>query len=192
MRRQQVWGLLLLISLSISSLVFAATSKQYTARETAITFQDSSGTVAINVQNMATVTGSYSAQLDRGSGSTASLYNWRGTVQMNTTGVVGETVDLYIATSDGTNTDGANNYITGTSASSLGALTSTNALKNLIYIGSVIVDVADANKTHTASGVVFIPTRYMQLVVWNGTTKTLKNTANANTFSLTPIPNEQQ
>lgn len=182
----------LALSLLLPALALAATSKQYTAPESAITFGDSGKTYTLNTNGTTTLAGAYSGQVDRGAGSFSPLLAWTCTTEMNSAGVVGETVQWYAAPSDGTNTAGANVFITGTTASAASALTSANALLNLTYIGQIQVDSTDNTKTHTATGTTYLPWRYWQLVMWNATTKTLKATNNITICTFIPVPMEQQ
>jgi len=154
------------------------------ARETPIVFQESAGDTVITLLNMLTNVARVSARHDLGAGSTADRYQWQATFQFNTAPVVGETVDLYIALSDGTLEDG--------DVGTVDAAVLTPVLRNLSYIGSVVVQAATLGVDFRASGICTIPSRYFSLVVHNNTADSLKNTANVNTITFTPIPPEVQ
>jgi len=160
-------------------------NKVYIARETSITFTDSSGDVALTLNNLAAGAGRISAQEDRGAGSFALDCEVRAVIEFDTAPVVGETVDIYISTSDGTDPDGQE----GVADAALG---STNSLKNMLYVGSLIVTSTDADHQMTASFVCRIPTRYFSIVVHNNTADNLQATANTSWIIVTPIPSEIQ
>lgn len=159
-------------------------NKVYTAFETPITFGDSGRTYVITLQNLATGAGRISARADRGAGSIATWYRCRVTIQLETAGAVGEQVEIYVSTSDGTNPDGE----IGTADAAL----TTDKRRNLQYIGSVYVDTTSVTTNMTGSFDVKITTRYFSVGVWNGTTDNLENTANACLISFTPVVDEIQ
>ncbi len=148
-------------------------------RGTPIVFQESGGNVAITLLNMLTDVARVSARHDLGAGPTPRLFQFRATFQMDTTPVLGESVDLYTSESDGTLEDGD----VGTADAAL----STDILPNLQYIGSVIIQVATATVDQRASRVFAITSRYFSLIVHNATADSLENTANVNTITVTPF-----
>lgn len=162
-------------------------NKIYTAPEAVISFQDSGGSAVIALQNLATVTGRYSDRYDRGAGSIAAWYRLRFIWQMETAGVVGEAVEVYVSTwsEDGTYSDGA----LATTGAALTADMRRN-LGNPAMIG--VVDKVATATNIIKSTLIFVPTRYITLGVWNGTADNLENTANANILTLTPYPFEAQ
>jgi hypothetical protein len=141
--------------------------------------------VAFEVHNLAAGAGRQSAQLDLGVSARATWYAWRAFVQFATIPVVGETVDIYIKTSDGTHPDNDD----GTSE---GAVSSDDKLKNLTLIGTIVVDEAVADIEMVASGVVSLDARYVQIVFENSTADALTNDVDENGFNLTPVPQEVQ
>ncbi len=156
----------------------------YTKFETPITFKDSGGSAVIALQNLAFGVGRISARYDRGTGSIATWYMCRVTIQLETTGTTGEVVEIYVSSSDGTNPDGE----IGTADAAL----TSDKRRNLKQVGFVITDQTAATTNMTASFPVWVPTRYFSVGVWNGTTDNLENTANACLISFTPIPDEIQ
>ena len=161
------------------------TSKAYIVPETAITFKSTGGTVAFTPTSVATLAGRQSAQHDFGAAARSPIYNWRGYVKFATTPVVGETVDIYLKTSDGTHLD--NDDGTGDIA-----VSAADKLKNLRYIGSIVVDEASTAPEFSASGTTAIYDRYVHVVFWNATTDSLSATAADNGFILEPIPFQGQ
>lgn len=160
-------------------------NKIYIAPETATTWTDTTGDLAMTLNNLATVTGRQGAQKDLGSASRSGMYAWRAWVQFATNPTVGKTVEIYLKTSDGTHPD--NDDGTGDIA-----LSSTDKLKNLRLLGLIVVDEALASIEMVKSGVVFIGSRYVNPVFYNATGQNLKATNNLSGFSLTPIPDEVQ
>lgn len=174
--------LALLLCLCLAVPVWAE-NDLYVSPETAITFADSAQTPTRNLtlSALATVTGRVSAQHDRGASPFAPCYLWRATFQLTGTNVVGATIELYLATSDGTNVDGQ----VGTADA---ALSSVNKLSNLRFIGSVVVDQTTTNTSMTGSGTYCTMARYFSVVVYNATTLPLKTDTAVNMVSMTPIP----
>lgn len=150
--------------------------------ETAITFTDTGSTPdnVITLTSLATVSGRQSAQHDFGTSARAYQFNWRAYVQFATAPVVGETVDIYVKTSDGTHAD--NDDGTGDLA-----VSAEDKLKNLQYIGSISVDEAVADIEMVASGTVNLTHRYVQVVFWNATVDSLTATASEHGFILEPV-----
>jgi len=144
-------------------------NKIYVARETPVVWSDTAGDLAITINNLAAAAGRVGAQKDWGAGSTSEWYEWRLTVQFETAPVVGETVDIYLSTSDGTEEDGQVGVADA-------ALSAADKLKNLHYIGSLVVDVATVDIDFTASGICRITTRYVSPVIHNNTADNLQAT----------------
>lgn len=156
------------------------TSKAYQLDETALEFKASAGDVVFTCTSLAASAGRQSAEHDLGAAARAYAYEWRAYCQFATAPVVGETVDVYLKTSDGThddNDDGASDA----------AVSAEDKLKNLKYMGSIVVDEASATPEFSASGVVQITSRYMQVVFWNATADALSATAAEHGLSLKPF-----
>ncbi len=162
-------------------------SKAYAVRENQTRWSDSDGDLVMATQNLAAAAGRIGAQLDLedANGKKAGRYHWRATVQMETAGVVGETVDLYGSTSNGTNPDGEEGIADA-------ALSSTDKLKNMLFIDSIVIDTTSTAADITASGHIWLTDRYFSPVIHNNTADGLKNTANVSEFILTPAPDEGQ
>ncbi len=154
-------------------------------RETPIVWSDSGADLVMTLNNLAAAAARIGARKDFGAGSTSEWYEWRLTVQFDTTPVVGETVDVYLSTSDGTEEDGQE----GVADAAIGAI---GSLKNMHYVGSLVVTTTTFDHDMTASGICRITTRYVSPVIHNNTADNLQATANTGEFTLTPIPPEVQ
>jgi hypothetical protein len=160
-------------------------NRVYRAVESAIVFCESGGTEPFTLINLAAGAGRVSDQYDRGAGSLAQLHEITAVFQMETAGVVGEAIEVYLFESDGT-------YQDGTVGVSDAALT-TDKRRNGMFVGAVIVDT-----TSTATNIVArfkdvpITSRYYSVGVWNATADNLENTANASRIIVTPMPPELQ
>ncbi len=160
-------------------------TKIYVARETPIVWSDTAGDLVMTLNNLAAGAGRVGAQKDFGAGSTADEFTWRFTGQFETQPVVGETIDIYLSTSDGTEEDGQVGVADA-------ALSAEDKLKNLVFLGSLVVDVATVDIDFTVSGVCRIPTRYVCPVIFNNTADNLQATNDTGEFTLTAIPPESQ
>ncbi len=159
-------------------------NKVYAARETGIVWSDTAGDLVMTLNNLAADAVRVGARKDWGAGSTSEWYTWRLTVQFETPPVVGETIDVYLSLSDGTEEDGQ--------VGVADAAGDTNTLKNLKHIGSLIVTSTDADHDMTASGICRIPTRYASPIIHNNTVDNLQATNDTGELTLTPIPPEVQ
>ncbi len=163
------------------------TSKAYYLPETLTQFRASGGDVAFTLTSLGAGAGRQSAQLDRGVETAGHpfLFRWRAWIQFATTPVVGEVVEIYIKTSDGTHLD--NDDGTGDIA-----VSAEDKLRNLKYIGKIEVDEASSTPEFSASGVVSIFERYVHVVFWNRTADALSSTAADHGFDLEEIPVQGQ
>jgi len=164
-------------------------NKVYIAPETAVTWTDTGGDELLDLGGLAAAAGRVGEQRDLGSASRSEWYEWRFIIDgFDTAPVVGETIDLYFGSSDGTNGDGPVTY----QDSSDSALSSVNILKNLRYAGSCVVVSTTAGDNLMASGVVRLTSRYVAPVVHNNSADALLSTSDAHKVILTPIPPEVQ
>jgi len=160
-------------------------NKVYRAVETAVVFCESGGTEPITLINLAAGAGRVSDQYDRGAGIVAQLHEVTAVFQMETAGVVGEAIEVYLFESDGTYQDGT----VGATDAALAA----DKRRNGSLVGAVIVDT-----TSTATNIVArfkdvpITSRYYSVGVWNATADNLEDTANASRIIVTPMPPEIQ
>ena len=162
-------------------------NKIYRAIETALKFADSAQSPDKNLtlSALAAGAGRVSVQHDFGASSFSRLYGWRATVQMATAGVVGETIDIYLSTSDGTNPDGEEGV-------AVAALASSDSLANMHYIGSIVVDTTSTDTDITSSGFCTIDARYASVVLFNNTADALKTDTAVHSVKITPVPSEVQ
>ena len=162
-----------------------STQKVYQSPGAATTFRGTGGSVTITPQNEGSGKGRISNPWDRGPGAQPARYKWRMRTRWAATAANGESLRLYLVTSDGTNPD-------GTLPAADAELTSeTPLLNNCPFIGAVVS--AGVNQVEVASGICLIHDRYVQLAVWNGSaTKALTNTETDHIFTLTPIPDDIQ
>lgn len=164
-----------------------AVSKQYTAPGTAVIFADSAQTPTVTwtLSNKANGVGQVSARYDKGAGSQPALWEMRCRFSFTGTNVVGTTLELYVATSDGTNPDGE----VGTSDASM----SSDKRRNLLFVGVLVVDQTTTNTVMTASfRNIYLPQRYFSLAMWNNTGLPTQTSTSAHRCTMTPVPFEMQ
>jgi hypothetical protein len=162
-----------------------ATQKVYETPGSTTTFRGSGGTITITPQNEAAAKGRISNSWDRGVGAQPVRYKWRMRTRWAATAVSGESLRIYLVTSDGANPDGT------LSAADAELTSETPLLNNCQFIGAVVS--AGVSQVEVSSGVCLIHDRYVQVAVWNGsTTKALTNTETDHVFTLTPIPDDIQ
>lgn len=160
-------------------------SKVYIAPETAITFKSTGGTVTFTPTSVANGAGRISDQHDRGSGSKPGRYRWRARTKFASALTVGNLMQIYLATSDGT-------YVDGNLGTSDAGLSAVDKLRNLRPVGNVEADSTSSGEVQIASGIVWIYERYVSVVWWNAALIALSATAGDHEFTLEPIPDEAQ
>lgn len=142
------------------------------------------------VDGLASGAGQQSAQYDFGVAAHSRRYEWRAFVKFATAPVVGETVDVYLkragssasATAHPDNDDGTGDL----------AVSNSDKLNNLQYLGSIVVDEAALGIEMVASDHVEISARAIQVVFWNASADGLSTDVDASGFMLTPVPDEIQ
>lgn len=159
----------------------------YKKDETSITWTDTTGDLAMTLNNLAAGAGRQGAQKDLGAGGTAraNRFQWLAIVQQETAGVVGEVIRVYLKVGDGTyytNDDGTGNI----------AVSAEDKLRNVKFLGNIVVDEAVADVNLVATGVVEIDERYCMPIFWNATADNLQATNDVSKFILTPTPFEIQ
>lgn len=164
-------------------------SKLYDAYdETSLVFADSAQSPNggdLTLSALAAGAGRISDEFDRGANSKPADYVWRATFQMATAGVIGQSLNIYLVTSDGTNADGEEGTVDA-------ALSAEDKLLNMTPIGAVKVDTTSTNTDITASGVFKIKSRYFSIVVFNNTDDALKTDTAVHSVTVTPRPPENQ
>jgi len=161
----------------------------YQNEEAALDWLSSTGDEVITLTSLGVGAGRQGALHDFGVAARAQEFVWRAWVIFATAPVVGEVVRLYLKTSDGSHPDNDDGDTEGDNDA---AVSAEDKLKNLTFIGNIIVDEASATPEHVASGVISIPERYAGPVFWNATADALSATALDHGFSLTPVPMEVQ
>jgi len=155
---------------------------------TPVVFGDTGG-ILWNLTGIAAGTGQYSTRFDKNtivtpSGAMPYLWYWRCRFQSASTPVVGDSVEWYISTSDGTISDGR----LGTTAAAL----TTDKRKNLKLLGTTVVDQTAASVTMSSSGLVQIEPRYYSLAAWNATTQSFLTSTTVHGCTMTPMNLEIQ
>ena len=160
-------------------------NKIYIAEEVAKTWTDTGGDYTIDLGGLAADAVRVGGQGDLGATPRADQYSWKLVIDgFDTAPVVGETVHLYLAFSDGTNVDAD----VGTSD----AAGSTDDLPNLLFLGAASVQTTTVSDKLIISGVCQITQRYVSPVIHNNTADALLGTADSHKFILTPVPPEVQ
>jgi hypothetical protein len=160
-------------------------NKVYIAEETAKTWTDTGGDYTLDLGSLAADAVRVGAQGDLGAAPRADQYQFKLVIDgFDTAPVVGETVDLYLAFSDGTYVDG--------DVGTADAAGFTADLPNLMYAGSASVQTITAGDNLIISGLVQITQRYVSPVIHNNTADALLGTSDAHKFILTPVPPEVQ
>jgi hypothetical protein len=159
----------------------------YQKAAASVTWTDTTGDLAMTLNNLAAGTGRQGAEKDWGVLTTArpTLYHFRLVVQQETTGVVGETIELYWKSGDGTDYD--NDDGTGDAA-----LSAEDKLKNLKFLGVAQVDEAAADVDISIEGYFRDFNRNGMPVLFNNTADNLQATDNVNKIVVTPIFDEIQ
>lgn len=156
----------------------------YQKQETAVTWKSSGGTELFTPTSLAAAAGRQGAYHDFGTASVGRRFAWRAWIKPGGTRVVGEIVQVYLVTSDGTTPD--NDDGTGDIA-----VSAQDKLRNLTLLGTLQID-ENAAVPMAASGVLELLHRYGAPVFWNATANTLSSTAGDFGFSLVPVSDEVQ
>lgn len=157
----------------------------YVNEAAAITFINTGGSAVFAPTSLASGAGRQGAHYDFGVGARSREFAWRAYCQMATTPVLAEIIDVYLKYSDGTHHD--NDDGTGDIA-----VSAEDKLRNLHWIGKIVIDEASATPEFSASGSVIMEHRYVAPVFWNRTADAFSSTASEHGFILTPVPSEIQ
>ncbi len=147
-------------------------------RLTATTFAPSGADNDWTLTSLAAGAGRQSEQVDLGANG-GGLYELEVVTEFNTTPVVGESLRLYLKTYNDAGGDGANDDGTGDIA-----VSAEDKLLNLIPLGTILVDEA-AQVPMVFRNDIWVPARYVSLVMWNDTADALSSTAGDHSASLT-------
>jgi hypothetical protein len=183
MLRRNLLTLLLIGGLLWTPTAWAA-SPQYTLPGTPVLFADAAQTPAAawTLSNRTPGVGRVSAVYDKGVGAQPSLWEIRCWISLSGTNVVGQAVEYYLVTSDGTHADSE-------PAAGDVALNSDQR-RALTMLGVLPVYQTASNTTMTTSfRNVYIPSRYFRLAMWNATglpTETNTNKHGCSATAMTP------
>jgi hypothetical protein len=189
MKRLAVLALACLVLCLQTTAVWSVSQLYINFNATPIKFADSAQTPSTNATltlTGATITtgvGRISDRYDRGAGALPGTYYWTCTISLTGTNILDAVVEWWVAWSNGTNSDG---QVSATDSALASAKRS-----NLKLAGLTIVDQTTSNTNMTASGFVFIPTRYFHWGVFNTTTLPFQASTTANTCLLYPTWWEQ-
>jgi len=177
-------GLLAIVLLTTPA--FGAASKQFLLPGTGVTFKDSGGNVVLPFAGVTSGSGRWSDRYDKQplaspTGAMPYQWSWACQITLNGTLTAGQTVEIYVAWSDGTNVDGNLPTTSGT--------LSSDRRRNLKLAGVVQVDLQGIGQ---ASGTVILPLRYFQVAYWDGTNIPLSSTLNVSLCTFTPLNFEMQ
>lgn len=152
-----------------------------------ITWQDSSGTYTMTLQNLATVAGRVGARADLGAWPRPLVWRWYMEVEWATAPTIDQAVELYFGGWDNdTGPASPQAQLPSTDTSYAAAAAGLSKRKNLLMAGQVVAETA-AVGPFSNSGLIALPFRYVSPMVYNGGSTALKNTANANFVRLTPV-----
>lgn len=162
------------------------TAKVYQIGESDITWLDSSGSAVLTLTSLAALAGRQGARHDFGAIGTARahLFDWVFFMKFATPPVVDENIDIYWKGYHQAGVHAMNDDGDGDAA-----LSHEDKLKNLIWLGALIVDEASLTPEFTAfnqGDPVWLPHRYGMPVIWNNTADAFSSTAAEHGFILTP------
>ena len=169
-------------------------SATYVNKGTAKSILSSAGDATMNFASIATGAGRAGTNLDLGAYPRALTWRWYAETQLQATPTIGQTVDLWLVPWDddagSARPWGDFTAVSGYSTAGF-AFSTENDLRNLLFMGSIVVDQAAATK-FTGGGLVQIPTRYVTPVWWNRSAATSTSTASHHLAYLTPFYDEGQ
>ncbi len=163
------------------------TAKAYQIGESDITWLDTGGSELLTLTSLGAGAGRQGARHDFGDITTARahLFDWIFFMQFATAPVVDEIIRIYWKGFHQAGTHAMNDDGTGDIA-----VSAEDKLKNLIYLGALIVDEASATPEFTAfnqGDPIWLPHRYGGPVIWNATADAFSSTAAEHGFILTPV-----
>ena len=158
------------------------TSKAYVLTETSIKVNGEAGAgVALSAEGLVDSTGRVSAQKDWSAGARAFEYDWSCEVLFQATPTQYKTLDLYLATAP----DNDSTQIDGDIGAADAALGDVDQLRNLQYIGSVVVEDAGTTKM-VASGEFSNSKQYHSYVIYNDAGAAINATDSNFILTVTP------
>lgn len=161
----------------------------YVAPQTAKTFKGSGGDVTFTPKNIGNAAGRLSARADLwGTTKGALRYRVYAEFKPGATPTVGNTIAVYVVRWNDDSTPGQPD---GQAGATDAAISSIDALRNFLYVGSLEIQAASSSIV-SGSWIVEIPTRYASVAVWNASGATLTNVDADHLIKLTPLPDEIQ
>lgn len=151
---------------------------------TATTWLASGGTNLFTPTSLGASAGRQGAYFDLGVAARSRRFDWRAWIKPGATRVVGEIIEVYLLSSDGTrydNDDGTGDI----------AVSARDKLRNAQFLGTIEID-ENAAVEMVGSGTVEISARHIAPVFWNATANSLSATAADFGFSLGPVEDEVQ
>jgi hypothetical protein len=166
------------------------TSTIYQIGETDITWLDTGGSELLTLTSLGAGAGRQGARHDFGVLTTARPQDfiWRFFMQFAAAPVVGEVIEIYWKSDDGTHAD--NDDGTGDIA-----LSDADKLRNLTFLDALVVDENNATPEFSkgsADHVIQLPNRHGMPVIFNNTVTAFSGTAAEHGFILTPLPLQAQ
>lgn len=160
--------------------------KTYGVTESGLTWASSGGDELLTCTSLGAAAGRQGAMHDFALGTAKAIVGrWRFYWQQQGPPVVGEGVQVYWKSGDGThydNDDGTGDIV----------VSSINKLKNLKLLDVGLVDQATADIEFSVSGILVITEEEGGPVIWNATADLFTATALEHKFTWTPIVNELQ
>ena len=156
-------------------------------------WKSSGGDGVLTFTSVGTAAGRLGDRVDLGdlllaaSAARAGWFRWYVKTKMQTTGLaLGNTIDLYWS---GWNVDtsGAPTDPDGNVGAADAAFPTVGLLNDLKLAGSVVIDNTAGSTVLAKSGLVFMPYRYVSIVLWNGSGATASATATDTEVWLTPF-----
>lgn len=175
-----------------------ATSNIYDVVGTRKVWKSSGGDGVITFTSVTDAAGRLGDRVDLGdllvanTAARATLFRWYVTCKMQASGLVlNKKIDLYFARWND-DSSGAAAQPDGNVGSADAAFATAALLVNLMLAGSVLVDSTAGATVLAASGLIYLPHRYVSPVLWNGSGATASATATDTQIWLTPVNPQAQ
>ncbi len=153
-----------------------ATSQAQINVGTGLKFNGEAGAdVAFSIEGIATTAGRVSAQYDLGASPRDYLFMWHAELLMQATPTQYTSLDFYAAAAY----DGDSTMIWGDVGATDAALGDVDQLRNLKFIGSLVIEEADTTKM-VGGGMFEWPHRYISIVMHNNATGATTNATDSN------------
>lgn len=154
---------------------------------TAVAWADSGGDETITLASLGSGAGRNGALHDFGDAAVAPEWSWAFFCQFATAPVVGQVVRVYWREAE---EDGGASHPSNDDGTGDAALSSEDKLRNLLYLGSLVVDEASTSAPMAVYGSFRLRTTHGGPVIFNDTDDALSATAANNGFRMWPRPLE--